>query len=205
MNDNNKGLISGIIRQIIYLILLTLTVFLMWKVGDMFKSSAVQEYGLFESAQSVVLLLIAISFGIQAACNRAYRPILFALCMLALAALVREQDSYFDEALPCIGWAWCWLFPLAGLASLIRNRHSIAPVLRHFLRSNAFHMMMSALIIIIPVAQCLGHRSFLADLLGNIDIDTHLVRRILEEPIELIGYLQIFLASIETMFELRQK
>ncbi len=64
-------------------------------------------------------------------------------------------------------------------------------------------MMMTA--IIIPVAQCLGHRSFLADLLGAPCIDSHLVRRIVEEPIELLGYLQILLASIESALELRRK
>jgi hypothetical protein len=40
---------------------------------------------------------------------------------------------------------------------------------------------------------------------GNDQVDAHLVRRIMEEPIELLGYIQILLASIECMLELRKK
>lgn len=202
---DNKQTYSATIRQGIYLIILALIVFLFWQVSDMYKSATVQEYGLFESAQSVVLCLIAFSFGIQAAKNKTYRAILMLLCGLALAALVREQDAYLDKAIPYIGWTWCWLFPLAGLVLLIRQLRRETDTFTHFLRSHSFHMMMTALVIIIPIAQCLGHRSFLEDLLDNPGIDSHLVRRIMEEPIELLGYLQILLASIEAALELRKK
>lgn len=201
----NLSLIYGVVRQFIYLVLLTLVVILFWKIGDTFKSATVQEYGIFESAQSVILFLISLSFGIQAWRNEEYRPILFSLSMLALAALIREQDAYFDHLLPSIGWAWCWIFPIAGLFSLIRSRKTVGPAMQAFLLSNSFHMMVAALVIIIPVAQCLGHRSFLADLLGNDQIDASLVRRILEEPTELLGYIQILLASIESFIEFRRK
>lgn len=201
----DKQTYGATIRQGVYLVILALIVFLCWQVGDIYKSATVQEYGLFETAQSVVLLLIALSFSFQAACNKSYRAILLLLSGLALAALVREQDAYLDKAIPYIGWTWCWLFPLAGLVILIRQLRRETVTFRHFLRSYSFHMMMTALIIIIPIAQCLGHRSFLADLLGNQDIDSHLVRRIMEEPIELLGYVQILLASLEAALELRKK
>lgn len=202
---DNKQTVRATIRQGIYLIILTLIVFIFWQVSDVYKSATVQEYGLFETAQSVVLFLIALSFGIQAARNKSYRAILLLLCGLALAALVREQDAYLDKAIPYIGWTWCWIFPITGLVILIRQLRRETATFTHFLRSHSFHMMMTALIIIIPIAQCLGHRSFLADLLGDPSIDSHLVRRIMEEPIELLGYLQILLASIESALELRKK
>ena len=202
---NSSSLTFSLIRQFIYLVLLTLIVVIFWQVADAFKASTVQEYGIFESAQSVVLFLTAISFIIQSIINKAYRPVLFSLSMLALAALVREQDAYFDTLIPLIGWRWCWLFPLLGLALIIHKWRESVALLPHFLRCNAFHMMMTALVIIIPVAQCLGHRSFLADMIGEQGVNTHLVRRIVEEPIELLGYIQILLASIESMFDLRKK
>lgn len=202
---DNKQTVRATIRQGIFLIILTLIVFIFWQVSDVYKSATVQEYGLFETAQSVVLFLIALSFGIQAARNKSYRAILLLLCGLALAALVREQDAYLDKAIPYIGWTWCWIFPITGLVILIRQLRRETATFTHFLRSHSFHMMMTALIIIIPIAQCLGHRSFLEDLLGDPSIDSHLVRRIMEEPIELLGYLQILLASIESALELRKK
>ena len=202
---NTKALYKATVRQMLYLIVLVLVVLLCWKIGDTYKSATVQEYGIFESAQSVVLLLMAINFIVQAVFNRAYRPVLYCLGMLSLAALIREQDAYFDTLLPGIGWSWCWVFPLSGLIYLIRSRNTIGETMHQFLQSNAFHMMVTALVIIIPLAQCLGHRSFLVDLLGNEQIDASLVRRIMEEPIELLGYIQILLASFECMLELRKK
>ena len=202
---NDRLTYKASIRQGIYLIILTLIVFLFWQVGDIFKSATVQEYGLFETAQSTILFLIALSFGIQAAANKNYRAILILLCGLALAALVREQDAYLDKNIPYIGWTWCWLFPITGLVIFIRQLRRESVTFTRFLSSNAFHMMVTALVIIIPIAQCLGHRSFLADLLENPDIDSHLVRRIMEEPIELLGYIQILMASIECAIELRRK
>ena len=202
---DNKQTVRATIRQGIYLIILTLIVFIFWQVSDVYKSATVQEYGLFETAQSVVLFLIALSVGLQAARNKTYRAILILLCGLALAALIREQDAYLDEKIPYIGWTWCWLFPITGLVILIHQLRRETATFTHFLRSHSFHMMMTALIIIIPIAQCLGHRSFMEDLLGNPSIDSHLVRRMMEEPIELLGYLQILLASIESAMELRKQ
>lgn len=201
----NRTLVYSQLRQFLYLVTLTVIVFIFWKIGDAFKSATVQEYGMFETMQSIVLGLIAASFGFQAYGNRAYRPILFSLSMLALAALVREQDAYLDKVIPYIGWTWCWLFPISGLIYLIQSRRTIGTAMETFLKTNSFHMMVTAVIIIIPIAQCLGHRSFLADLLGDTEVNTFLVRRILEEPIELIGYIQILLASVESALELRKK
>lgn len=201
----NRPLLYSLLRQFLYLLTLTLIVFGFWQIGDTFKSATVQEYGIFETSQSIVLGLIAVSFGCQAYHNKTYRPILFSLSMLALAALVREQDAFLDKLIPYIGWAWCWVFPIAGLVYLIRQRKSIGAEMQAFLQSNSFHMMLTAIIIIIPIAQCLGHRSFLADLLGNTGINTFLIRRILEEPIELLGYIQILLASLECLLELRKR
>lgn len=202
---DDKQTYRATFRQGAYLIFLTLIVLLFWQVGDTYKSATVQEYGMFETMQSVTLLLIVLSFGIQAARNKTYRAILLLLSGLALAALVREQDAYLDKTIPYIGWTWCWIFPMTGFIILIRQLRKETATFTHFLRSHSFHMMMTAIIIIIPVAQCLGHRSFLADLLGDPCIDSHLVRRIVEEPIELLGYLQILLASIESALELRRK
>ena len=65
--------------------------------------------------------------------------------------------------------------------------------------------MITAAVIMIPVAQCMGHRSFLADLLGIHKQEAVLIRRVFEETIELIAYLTIFLSSIESLIEFRKK
>lgn len=205
MDCNSKSLYLGLTRQIIYLVILTLIVIGFWKIGDIYKDKAVSENAIFEILQSVTLVLVSLSFGLQACRNKVYRPILFLMSMLALAAVIREQDAYFDVLIPAIGWKWCWIFPVLGIMGIIRHWNDLQPQIRAFLTSNTFHMMITAAVIMIPVAQCMGHRSFLADLLGIHKQEAVLIRRVFEETIELIAYLMIFLSSIESLIEFRKK
>lgn len=205
MDCNSKSLYLGLTRQIIYLVILTLIVIGFWKIGDIYKDKAVFENGIFEILQSVTLVLVSLSFGLQAYRNKSFRPILFLMCMMSLAAVIREQDAFFDALIPIIGWKWCWIFPVLGIVGIIRHWNTIQPQINSFLSSNTFHMMITAAIIMIPVAQCLGHRSFLADLLGIDKLEAVLIRRVFEETIELIAYLTLLLSSIESVFEFRKK
>ena len=205
MTSVSKSIYCNAIRQVLYIVLMTLVVVGFWKIGDIYKNSAVMENGIFENMQVVVLGVTSLLFGINAAINRTYRPILFLMCMMALAAVIREQDAYFDVLIPAIGWKWCWIFPVLGIMGIIRHWNTIQPQIRSFLTSNTFHMMITAAIIMIPVAQCMGHRSFLADLLGIHKQEAVLIRRVFEETIELIAYLTIFLSSIESLIEFRKK
>ena len=101
------SLTFSIIRQFVYLVMLTLIVIIFWQVADTFKASAVQEYGIFESAQSVVLFLTAISFIIQSIINKAYRPVLFSLGMLdptrrdEARMAIKIMDFYGKDELLC--------------------------------------------------------------------------------------------------------
>lgn len=205
MNNVSKAIYQSTARQIIYLVVLSLIVVGFWKIGDIYKNGAVLENGIFEVIQSVVLALAALIFGISSLRNNELRPILFLMSMMMLSAVIREQDAFFDELIPVIGWKWCWIFPVAGIVNIIRNRSSLQTQVNTFLTSNSFHMMMTAAILMIPVAQCLGHRSFMADLLNNKMYDAVLVRRILEELVELIAYIMLVFAAIESMLEFRKK
>lgn len=205
MNNISKAIYQNTARQIIYLVVLSLIVVGFWKIGDIYKNGAVLENGIFEVIQSVVLALAALIFGISSLRNKELRPILFLMSMMMLSADIREQDAFFDELIPVIGWKWCWIFPVVGIVNIIRNRSSLQTQVNTFLTSNSFHMMMTAAILMIPVAQCLGHRSFMADLLNNKMYDAVLVRRILEELVELIAYIMLVFAAIESMLEFRKK
>lgn len=193
----DKQNITGIIRQFCYIGLQVLVVLLLWRIADVYKSAFVQEHGALETAQSVLLALITLTFLLLATANRRFRPILLALSSLTIAALIREHDAFLENALPYISWYFCWIFPIAGLWELFRHRDGLREPLMAFLCSNSFHMMLTSAVIIVPIAQCLGHRSFLQDMLGDPTINAILIRRIVEEPLELLGYFQILLAAFE--------
>lgn len=204
MANVSKSVYFNAVRQILYIALMTLVVVGVWTVGDIFKNSAVMENGIFENMQVVVLGIVSLLFGINAAINRTYRPFLFLMCMMALAAVIREQDALFDELIPGIGWKWCWIFPILGIIHCVRNRSSLFGTTERFLTSSTFHMTIAAGIIMIPVAQCLGHRSFLVDLINDPNYNATLIRRILEETVELIAYFMLMFAAIESYIELRE-
>lgn len=205
MNTNSKSIYLSTIRQFVYLVVLTLIVVGFWKLGEIYKNAAVMENGIFENLQTITLAVTSLLFIVTAWCNKGYRPIFFLMSMLALAAVIREQDAFFDELMPSVGWAWCWIFPAAGAVAIFRSRSTILPKVDVFLTSRTFHMMLTAGVVMIPIAQCLGHRSFLVDLMNNDMYDAVLIRRILEETVELMAYIVLFLSAVESLIEFRRK
>lgn len=194
-------------RKIIYVFLLSLNVFVLWHLAKAYSTELVAEHGLIENLQLGMLIITTISFGMQAFFNRIHRTVLLLLCSLCAAACIRELDAYFEAIFPVISWKFCWIFPIVAIIYNLIHRKCAIDALISFLRSNCFNMLVTAIIIIIPLAQLLGHRSFLNDLMEHPGVNTYLLRRIMEEPIELMGYLQILLASIEFYIEaqLRKK
>lgn len=189
-------------RQLIYIIIQTLSIVAMWTLGRIYGAETVSEFGAIEMIQLAVLVVGTILFLSEAFFSPEYRPILIFLSSLCLAAIIRENDSFFDECLPVISWKFCWVFPACALLFLYLCRSGLKSPLFSFLRSGSFYMLLMATVLIIPIAQCVGHRSFIADIMGCSGEDAGLFRRCIEEPLELVGYIQIMLAAIEMHIEL---
>jgi hypothetical protein len=64
-------------------------------------------------------------------------------------------------------------------------------------------MMCCALIIIIPIAQCIGHGPFVRAVLNRQDIAA--IKELFEECSETMGYMLLLLSSVECAFYLRKK
>ena len=199
--ETPRQMLFAQLRKLGYVAVLCICVLVLWLLAGIYTTEFVAEHSLLENIQLAVMLLTSISFGIQATLNKIHRPTLLLLTALAAAACVRELDAYFDAILPIISWKFCWAFPIAALIYNLRHLPEARESMISFLRSNSFNMLVTAAIIIVPMAQLLGHRSFLSDMIENPEVDTYLLRRILEEPIELMGYLQILLASLEFYIE----
>lgn len=204
LSTSEKHTLFTLCRHAAYIGIQLLVVFSLWSLGHIFKEGLIEEYGILENVQSGVLLLTSVILLGEAARHERYRAILFSLAMCTTAALIREQDAFLDEHLPVISWKFCFIFPIMGLAALWRQVHRDRAPLFDFFRSGSFGIMLMAFVTIVPLAQCLGHRHFIIDVLGT-EEDPRLIRRFLEEPFELMGYIQILLASIEFYFDLLRK
>ena len=64
--------------------------------------------------------------------------------------------------------------------------------------------MFMAMIIFIPLAQCIGHRSFIEDAIGTSDNLIH-IRRLIEESMEFMTYVLILFSSIEVSLRVIKK
>lgn len=201
LSADEKRTLFNLCRHVIYVAVQMGVVFALWGMGALFKEGLIEEYGVLENIQLAVLGITAAVLLGEAAVHARYRAILFALAMCIVAAFVRELDAFFDENLPVISWKFCFLFPILGAAVLWKQICRDRAPLFDFFRSSSFGIMLMAFVTIVPLAQCLGHRHFIIDVLGT-EEDPRLIRRFLEEPFELMGYLQILLASIEFYFEL---
>lgn len=204
LSSTEKRTLLALFRHATYIALQLLVVFSLWGLGKVFKEGLIEEYGILENLQSGVLLLTSVILLGEAARHARYRAILFSLAMCTTAALIREQDAFLDQHLPIISWKFCFIFPIMGLAALWRQIRTDRAPLFDFFRSGSFGIMLMAFVTIVPLAQCLGHRHFVIDVLGT-EEDPRLIRRFLEEPFELMGYIQILLATIEFYFDLLHK
>ena len=129
---------------------------------------------------------------------------LYFLASLCALGACRELDSFFDSNLPIISWKFGFLFPIAAIIGLYRQRKNARESVFYFLETPAFNLMFTAVLIGLVLAQVLGHRSFIEAALGN-KADARAIRRILEEGSEVVAYFLIFLSTIECYFSFKKK
>lgn len=197
-------ILKQVFRQGIYFFLTLVFIFSLWALAKNYHKTTFCEFGIVENIQLGLLFLSAGVFVLNACLFRKETPLFLFLAGLCLLGLCRELDSLFDFYLPVISWKFGFLFPGAALINLARHRKEIRQSFFYFLKTSAFHMMWASLLIGIALAQALGHRSFIADVLGG-EADARAIRRILEEGTEVVAYFLLALSGIECYFNFRHK
>lgn len=199
-NLDEKRTAFSLMRWIIYFSILMGCVFSMWHFADVYKQKTFEEYGIIENLQLIILAASALSFFIQSCFKTHYRGLCLFLSTLCITATCREMDAWFD-GLWFLGWKFSLIFPVLAFGYIVCHFNEFRKSIVSFCSSSAFFMMYTAAIIILPVAQCVGHKSFFVDALGPI-VDPRLVRRLFEESVEYLGYVLLFLSSIEFYIDL---
>ncbi len=132
-----------------------------------------------------------------------WRGLLAILAGMAGFAAMREMDYIFTGRLP-----GGWLIPallVAGIAVAVAWRDG--PVLgrqvRHYVSTAAFGLMWAGVLTVTVFAQLVGHGPLLDDLVdGRFDRD---VKRVVEESLELLGYMLVAMGMIELLLNLRRR
>lgn len=182
-------------RQSLYFILTFSFIFVVHAIADTYKEKTFDEHSIIENIQLTFLLLSGWIFVVNAAFNKKFRPVLLLLASLSFLAACRELDMFFDKKVQFIGWEIGFIFPVSAIIYAYKHKRTLRNTLIDFYSSPAFHMMCCAMIIIFPIAQCIGHGPFVRDVLGIQSIAE--IKELFEESGETIGYFIILLSSIE--------
>ena len=112
------------------------------------------------------------------------------------------MDSFFDDHVPFIGWKFAFLFIVTAVGYAMKYWRQTREELLVFFRHPSFPMMCCAITIIIPLAQCIGHRSFVVNVLQINHVGN--IKELIEESIETAGYFILICSAIELFWNSRQ-
>ena len=191
------------VRQTIYFALTFLFVFFLHFLADIYKVNTFDEHSIAENIQLTFLLLSGIIFITESVFYKKYRTVLLLLASLSFFASCRELDKFFDTHINIIGWKFAFIFPISAIFNAFIHKKNLRNTLINFYASPAFYMMCCAMIIILPIAQCIGHGPFVRDVMGDYRVGD--VKELFEEACETIGYFLILLSSVETYLGLLKK
>ena len=191
-------------RQVVYFGLTIIGIFSLYLIADSYREETFEEFGIVENIQLALLMLSAVILSVEAICIKKHSALLWFLASLCALGACRELDSFFDKNLPVISWKFGFLFPMASMINLWRQRENARILLFQFLDTPAFNLMFTAVLIGLALAQVLGHRKFIAAALGE-EVNARAVRRILEEGIEVVAYFLILLSTLECYFSFKKK
>ncbi len=203
LNENEKHKIKSGIRIFIYLLLTMCFIGGIHHIASIYKEHTFAENGVVENIQLGLLFGSGLLFFIQGIYIKQYRPLMFFLASLCLLASCREFDKTLDELIYGLRWRIGFVFPMIAVEYALKHKDTSRQNLFAFIGSSPFYLMVCALIVIFPVAQCIGHRPLVVNVLGEYQMAQ--TKELFEECSEVIGYFLILLASIESYIELIRK
>ena len=197
MTATEKTTILSAVRQLLYCAGCFGVTFLQYVIAAACKEKTFDENGILENFQLGELLLACALFLVVSLRRKDLHKLGIVFASLCAFAACRELDALFDDCIPVIGWKFAFLFIAAATVYAFLNWKRTHEEIFCFLRSPAFPMMCFVIIIVIPVAQCIGHRSFVANVLQMDHIVS--IKEFIEESIETIGYFILLCSAIELL------
>jgi len=136
-------------------------------------------------------------FTVRARLVPGARELLMLLAGLYALAAVRELDDLLDSLVPYLGWKIgpTLILPLLGGLVVVRFAR-VREQFASFVGSPAFVLGWAGFMIVVPIAQLIGHGPFLEAMLGEHYHRAY--KHVIEESAELTGYMMLAAAAVET-------
>lgn len=197
---SERTIVFNVVRQFIYFCVLFAFIGFIHLLSSVYHEQTFAEHGIVENIQLGLLLSSGLIFLAQLTLRPEYACVLWLLASCSFLAACRELDMFFDNHLPIISWKIGYIFPFIAFYKAWQYKHALKKTLIRFFTSPSFYMMCCAMTIIIPIAQCIGHRPFIVNILGVNDVVA--IKELFEETCEAMGYMLILLSAIECYFSL---
>lgn len=193
------------VRQFIYFVAVFAFIGLLLLLANKFQKNTFNENSVIENLQLFFLLISAVSFLYCAFIEKKWREISLFLASITALAACRELDKFFDSAIPLVSWKFAFLFVLSAVFYACMNLKPFLKSVLRFFGMPSFYIMCAAVVMILPVAQCIGHRPLVSAALGPRfgRYDVAAIKELFEEALEVVGYFLILLSSIEYNINVR--
>lgn len=160
-----------------------------------------RENGIMEWIQFALLIFTGCLFCYSAWKRRQFRQLFQVMAAVTFFAAIRELNNLLAVYIPYVSWKVAFLvYPI--LLWLLRGHWTaLKRQISCFSGTSAFAILWAASILVVPVAQCIGHGDFLY--LLTEDHWNRALKRTLEESLELGGYFILACGSVESFLRLK--
>jgi hypothetical protein len=157
----------------------------------------ISENGPVEIIQFLLALGATIMFALASGRSSGMRDLLALFALAALFATARELDRVLDHAFVEGGYKYVGVGLLSvGLVAAWRARTVLGRQLGTFARTPPAYLLFAACVTVLVYAQIVGQQRLWSALMGDAYIWQ--VKRAVEEVSELLGYLFLLCAAVET-------
>ena len=161
--------------------------------------SVYSEASLTEKLQIVFSGICCLLFLITARMSQKLRPVAVMLAALTAMMLIRESDAFLDKNAFDGAWQTLVVFVMIATAIYLKKQPDpIRPSVDAFSRLLSAGMLMSGFLVTFVFSRLFGRRSFWEAVMGEGYM--RVVKDIVEEGTELVGYSLILIAAVELVW-----
>lgn len=161
--------------------------------------SSYNEVSLTEKLQDLFGFLSCVFFLVAARINVELRPMAVMLAALAGMMFIRESDSFLDHNV--FDGAWQVLVSAVIVVTAVflkKQSQPIKPAIMAYARLPSAGVLLSGILVTFVFSRLFGRRSFWEAVMGDNYI--RVVKNVVEEGTELMGYALILIAALELVW-----
>lgn len=192
-------------RAFLYLVSLAGVAYLIGLEGEQYKTLAqYNEHTLTEHMQDILTLLSSLLFLYAARLDDKLKVASTLLAGLLAMMFVRESDSLLDHNVYDGAWETLVLFIGIALVIFLRGKFStIYSSLKAYSETSCYGTFLAGLVVILAFSRVMGRGSFWTSVMGENYM--RVVKNIVEEGTETLGYTLILISAIELILICRKR